>query len=274
VGADEHIDYYAECQRIFEALGEKDKKIIVFIDEFPDTVSNILEKDKSLAKRFLQQNRDLRIAYSQTHLQFVNTGTTGQKNVVKKLDKLDLVNDLMEIPIPPLSKDEAKILIQRLTLGFKQEISDFDINTTVIDYILEKITWRLPYYMQIITNELFDYFEDHEQAIDKTTVDLILAQIVQSKSRHADYFENWKRRLKSGLQRQEYSLAIEVLSYIAKNEQIEYAVYHDLAVKHAIEDDKYVLDVLVHDGYISEDNKNYGFNSFLLKEWWYINVAT
>jgi hypothetical protein len=274
VNSSESIDYYNECHRLFEALSQTDKNIVVFIDELPDTLSNILENDKKLAKRFLQQNRDLRMDFSKANLQFVYTGSTGLKNIVKKLDKLDLVNDLVDIKIPPLDKDEAKELIQRLTLGFKQDLPAFELNETVIDYILDKITWRLPYYMQIITSELFDHFEDHEQPITEVIVDLILAEIVQSKSSHSDYFENWKRRLKSGLQNQEYNFAIEVLNHIAKNDHIEYAVFHDMAVKHAVADDKYVLDVLVHDGYISEENKNYGFNSFLLKEWWYINVAT
>jgi hypothetical protein len=273
VNQDDRIDYYQECQRLFEALAPEAKKIIIFLDELPDALNNILEKDKNLAKHFLQQNRDLRMSFSQTNVQFVYTGSTGLKNIVKKLDKLDLINDLVDIQIPPLNKDEATVLIKRLTLGFKQEFSEFAISDEVIDYILDKISWRLPYYMQIISHELFDHFDDHEQTITTDIVDHVLAQIIKSKSSHSDYFENWKRRLKSALPNQEYSFAIAVLNYIAKNNAIENAVFHDLAVKHQV-DAKYVLDVLEHDGYISEQNRQYGFNSFLLKEWWYINVAT
>jgi hypothetical protein len=273
LNASESIDYYSECRALFEAFSQKDDKIVVFIDELPDALNNILEQDPIQAKRFLQQNRDLRMAFSQVGLQFVYTGSTGLKNIVKKLDKLDLVNDLVDIKVPPLSKDEAKELIQRLTLGFNLQNSEFALSGSVIDYILDKISWRLPYYIQIITFELFDHFEDNEQTINEGTVELILAEIVQSKSSHADYFENWKRRLKSPLTTEEYHFALEVLSYIAKNDHIEYAVFHDLAVKHKVPDDKYVLDVLEHDGYISEQDRRYGFNSFLLKQWWNINVA-
>jgi hypothetical protein len=274
VDSQERINYYHECQQLFEVFVGQSKKIIVFIDELPDALTNIAVKDKTLAIRFLQQNRDLRMDYSHTGLQFIYTGSTGLKNIVKKLDKLDLVNDLADIKVPPLSKDEAKTLLLRLTLGFKQHNSDFDISDTVIDYILDKITWRLPYYMQIIAHELFEYFDEQEQTIETTTVDFILSEIVKSKSSHADYFENWKRRLKAPLEAKEYDFVIEILNYIAVNDHIEYAVFHDLAVKNSILDARYILDVLEHDGYISEQNTLYGFNSFLLKEWWYINVAT
>ena len=273
----ESIDYYFECQQLLQWLcqnNQSSKKIAVFIDEFPDALLNIIENDKALAKNFLQQNRDLRMSFSEANFQFVYTGSTGLINVVKKLDKLDLVNDLVEIVVPPLSKEEATQLLNSLTLGFKREHSGFAISDEVIEYILNKITWRLPYYMQVIASELFEHFYDDEQVITQQTVDQVLIEIIKSKSNHADYFENWKKRLKSALQNDEYHFAIDALSYAAKYERIEFAVFYDLAVKHQIEDHKYVLNVLLHDGYISEQDKVYGFNSFLLKEWWFINVAT
>ncbi len=274
INPDENIDYYTECTRLFEDFDKNHKELIIFIDEFPDTLNNILEKDKSLAISFLQQNRDLRLNFSASKLQFVYTGSTGLNNVVKKLNKLDLVNDIHSIKISPFTREEAKELIQCLTLGLKEENSEFEINNSTMEYILDKISWRLPYYMQIIVHELFEYFEDEEQVIENTTVDFVLSEIVKSKSNHSDYFENWKRRLKISFQNQDYDFAINVLNHIAKNERIEYSEFFDLSVKYSIEEPRYILDVLEYDGYISEDNKVYGFNSFLLKEWWYINVAT
>jgi len=274
IDPNEHIDYYQECTQLIKDFKLNDKSIIVFIDEYPDALNNILKKDKTLAIKFLQQNRDLIELFSNSNLQFVYTGSTGLINIVKKLDRLDLVNKLKTIKILPLTKDEAKELIQRLIAGFKQDNNNFDISDKVIEYIVQKITWKIPYYMQIITDELFDYYEDTEKPIDESIVDLILSEIVKSKSNHSDYFENWKRRLKTAFQSQDYDFAIEVLNYISKNNTLEYAVFCDLAVKHKVKDHRYILDVLEHDGYISEDHKSYGFNSVLLKEWWYINVAT
>ncbi len=270
---DEKINYYEECIKLIESF-KTEKKIIIFIDEFPDALNNILDIDKSLAINFLQQNRDLRTKFSNKNLQFVYTGSTGLKNVVKKLKKLDLVNDIKEIDIPPFGEDEARELVQRLILGFKLDIEEFDIDENCISYILQKITWRLPYYIQIIIDELFEYYEDNEEKITNDTIDYVLKEIVKSKSKHADYFENWKDRLSRAFKKEDYTFAIEILNYISKNDIIEYDVFNDLSIKHKVKDNKYILAVLEHDGYISADDKRYGFNSILLKEWWYINVAT
>jgi hypothetical protein len=273
VGQHETINYYEECIKLIQSF-ETEKKIIIFIDEFPDTINNMLEKSEELALNFLQKNRDLRMQFSGKNLQFVYTGSTGLKNVVRKLNKLDLVNDIATIQILPFSEKEANELIQRLILGFQEENEEFQLLEGTTEYIIDKIRWRLPYYIQIIIEELFDYFEENLNAIDNTTVDFVLSEIVKSNSKHSDYFENWKGRLKTAFKNNDYEFAIDVLNFIAKNDSIEYAVFIDLAIKHGIEDHKYILDVLEHDGYISEDNKTYGFNSILLKEWWFINVAT
>jgi len=274
IGDDDTIDYYEECMSLIGHFDQEDKKIILFIDEFPDAVNNILEKDTQLAIKFLQQNRDMRMTFSGTSLQFVYTGSTGLKNVVKRLDELDLINDIVNIPIFPFDVKEAKVLIQRLVLGFQEDNNKFDIDDKTTDYIVTRIAWRLPYYMQIIVGELFEYFEKNENPIDASSVECVLDEIVKSNSNHSAYFENWKKRLKSAFKDKDYDFSISVLNYISKHDIIDYASFHDMSVEYEVSDFRYVLDVLEHDGYISEKDKVYGFNSILLKEWWYINVAT
>ena len=274
IGEEETINYYEECMLLVEHFDKKEKNIIIFVDEFPDAINNILEKDKSLAIKFLQQNRDMRQVFSNTSLQFVYTGSTGLNNVVKKLNELDLINDIPSIPIEPFSQNEVKLLIKRLVLGFKEDNKDFDIDDKTIEYILKKIRWRLPYYIQIIVEELFEYYDENETIIDASIVEMAISDIVKANSNHQNYFENWKRRLRTAFKNEEYDFAVSVLNYISKNDVISHADFHDMSLQYKVDDFKYVSDVLMHDGYISEDNKNYGFNSILLKEWWYINVAT
>lgn len=272
INPDEIINYYEECIKLISSF-KTDKKIIIFIDEFPDAVNNILENDEKLAINFLQKNREIREKFSDENLQFVYTGSTGLKNVVRKLKKLDLINDIKTIEVLPFSDNEARELIQRLVLGFKEEIEEFNISEDAIEYILEKISWKLPYYIQIIVDELFEHYDEYQEEIVCETVDFVLSEIVKSKSTHSDYFENWKDRLGRAFKNEEYNFAIEVLNYISKNESIDYEEFCDFATKHNVRDSKYILDVLEHDGYVSEDAKKYGFNSILLKNWWFINVA-
>ena len=271
VDSDEKVNYFDELVKLIESI-TIDKKIILFIDEFPDALNNILEKDRQSAIRFLQKNRDLRQRFSA--VQFVYTGSTGLKNVVKKLNKLDLVNDVHEIPIGPFEEGEAKLMLQRLLAGFKEDDPEFHLDDAVLDCIVKKITWRLPYYLQIIMDELFEDFDRSRRHADCAAVDRILGEIVRARSSHAEYFENWKRRLRSAFKDHELALAIAALNHIACHDTMSLAEFHDLSVRFAVEEYRYVLDVLMHDGYVSEHEALYGFNSILLKEWWFINVAT
>jgi len=270
----ETIDYYSELNKLFDVLKSHDKQIIIFIDEFPDAISNIAKTNAKSAIKLLQQQREIREKYKNSQIQFVYTGSTGLKNVVKKLGEIHLVNNLVEVTVPPFSHEEALELMQRLILGKQQEIATFTVPKEVILYALERIQWLLPYYIQIIVEELFDQYEEQESPVTNKSIDALFTSLVQSNSSHADYFEHWKSRLK-GLEKTDRLLAMEVLSYISTQGKISIEKYHDLTVKHSISDNRHVLDILQYDGYLitDEDGRQYGFNSVLLKEWWKNNVA-
>lgn len=278
----ENIDYYVALNDLFDDLKAHKNRIIIFIDEFPDTITNIIaEKNQADAIKLLQQQREIREKYKNTQIQFVYTGSTGLRNVVRKLGDIHLINNLAEINIPPLNKVEAKELMQRLILGKQEWLDEFTITDEVIDYTLHKMKWLLPYFIQVIVEALFDQQEDYEYEnadipkITNKTIDDLFKTLVKKNSEHAkDYFEHWQQRL-SGLAGNDYKLAVEVLNLTSIQGEISYDEYHDLTVKHKVDDHRHVLDVLQYDGYLSEDKdtQRYGYNSVLLKEWWANNVA-
>ena len=64
------------------------------------------------------------------------------------------------------------------------------------------------------------------------------------------------------------------LNHISKCGFIDGDDVNNLFVSFDIEEGKEITNVLEYDGYISRDReKVYRFNSIILKEWWYINVA-
>lgn len=279
---DENIDYWEELNDLFEDLKSHEKKIVIFIDEYPDTVLNIKKREnESEAIKLLQQQREILERFKNTQIQFVYTGSTGLKNVVRKLGDIHLINNLTEVKIPPLTSKEAKELIQRLILGKQKYLKAFDISDEVIDYALTKMQWLLPYFIQVIVEALYlqqDDFDTDEAplpTISKQTIDEIFTSLVKSSSEHAqDYFEHWKRRL-NVLEDNDLDLTIEALNITSAKGTISYPEYYDLTVKHKVDDHRHVLEMLLYDGYLAEDadKEIYGFNSVLLKEWWANNVA-
>ncbi len=208
------------------------------------------------------------------NLQFVYSGSIGLGNVVSKFNRLDLINDIKNIEVPPLTKKEAKELISRLELGLKEENSDFEIDDTIKEYILKKDIWLIPYYIQIIVDELFDLFIETGTKVTENTINEVIDKIIRDRYKYQDYFENWKTRLKQAFDRKEYHCALEILNYISTNGSMDYNSLYNLSIKHGIDDLKDITNVLEYDGYINKNSeKVYMFNSIILKEWWYINVA-
>jgi len=258
-----------------KTLPEDFDTLLLLIDEFPDAVRNISTDDKKEGIRFLQLIRELRQEFSDTDLRFVYSGSIGLGNVVKKLNRLDLINDIVNIEVPPLNKDEAKELITRLVLGQAEENRDFEIGDSVKDHILEKESWLIPYYIQIIVDELLEMFDETDQKPTERMVDRVIEKIIRDRYKYQDYFENWKTRLKQAFEKNEYSCALEILNYISTNGSMDYDTIYDRSVKHGIEELRDITDILEYDGYVSKDmSKTFMFNSIILKEWWYINVAS
>jgi len=280
MSAENNIDYYRECETLFSHL--KSKKLVLFIDEFPDALSNIHRNNRHKAIHFLQQHRDLRQKFNKKNVQFVYTGSTGLRNVVNKIGKPDLINDISEISVPPFSRDEARCLIESLVLGFQQENQSFELITEQIDYILNKITWYLPYYLQTIVKALFERFEEGQGANMLTAIsdiDAVLLEMTKSKSPSSHYFENWIQRLKRAFDPQEFQVAKNILSHIAVNHTIDKATLKQLTAPLNTDSDggenvagnakRFIMNTLEYDGYI---NEAYQFNSNLLKNWWLENV--
>lgn len=275
IDPEERVDYYNECKLLLKTLPKEFDTLIFLIDEFPDAVRNISSDNKKEGIRFLQLIRELRQEFNDINLQFVYSGSIGLGNVVNKLGRSDLINDIVNIEVPPLNQNEAKELITRLVLGLRQEKSEFEISDQIKDYILKKDSWLIPYYIQIIVDELFDFFIETGQKPTEKTIDEVIDKIIRDRYKYQDYFENWKTRLKQALESKEYNCALVILNYISTKGSMDYDTIYDISVKNGIDDLKDITNVLEYDGYINKNSeKIYMFNSIILKELWYLNVAS
>lgn len=269
------LDYEAELKKLIQAIDDQCDKIVLEVDEFPHAVENILKIDLHSGIRFLQSIREFRQDDRLSRkVQFVFTGSIGLSNIVKKIDQTNLIMDLAPVPIPSLSVGEARAFVHALVEGIKRYHQiDLPLTEECTTYLLEKIDWLIPYYIQIMIDELLDIYEEGVP-INRQAVEEALLRIVRNRYKHDNYFEHWKSRLKSAFDDlAQYNLAREVLNLLSANKPIEKAAFHDLSVKHGVDDPQYVQGVLEYDGYINEHEGRFRFNSPILKAWWYKNVA-
>ena len=178
------------------------------------------------------------------------------------------INDLAPIIISPLTRVEARAFIDKI-------IGDDDISMTdeTSQYLINKIEWLIPFYFQIILDECGKILKTKSSKIlDKDIIDAGINNALK----HRLYFENWFTRLRTAFKGDEFSFVKDVLNLVSGKPTALSTEIHNLAVQYKLENSySNLLNSLKHDGYINnnDDPKFYRFNSPLLKEWWYRNVA-
>ncbi len=262
----EEKSYYEQFTDFLDDLKLEGKKILLMIDEFPITVETIQQKSGTdAANHFLGQNRALRQnPVFQEKIKFVYTGSIGLFTAVKKINSTDKINDLRELKIPPLKREEAVLFFNEL---LKDECGIITTET-ITNYVLEKIEWWIPFYFQLLVREILNLC-NAETTITKSIIDEAFTNVVKNGN---IYFEHFKSRLIKIFKNPNELAFVNALLLMLK--QTGWVGYSDIvnlsndAKFHVMDELENILEVLKHDGYIVESNSKYNFYSPILKAWW------
>jgi len=260
------INYFEDFRNLLQKLETHDFKIILMVDEFPQTVENIFRKSgKDAAQNFLQANRVVRQEANKNIL-FIITGSIGLHTLAEKLNATKEINDLNTVDIKPLDRVEAKELTTSLLNSY-----DIPIEQGSIDYLLDKIQWFVPFYIQLAVQEIIDEYENTEQTINNKSVSEAFSRITNRRNNH--FFEHYYSRLAKTFKDNEYTFALELLHELTQHDEFSISLVDKLAHRHNL-DKIYpiILRTLTFDGYIysrqKKDEIYYCFTSPILRNWW------
>lgn len=262
-------DYHKEIIELCEKL-PSDQIYIILIDEFAQTVQNIIEDfDITHARQFLSLNRELRQnPQVNQKIRFVYAGSIGLENVVGQINLTKTINDINPFGITPFSKDEARELVNQILEG-----TDLEMSESVFNHTLKKLGLIIPFYLQLILEGCDELLPMESEKSIKFTNKLI-DQAFDLALDKRNYFEDWYSRLRRTFKGNDYNFIIEVLGIAAQQEKLDKSKILDIAYKHEISDSyRNLLMSLLHDGYLTtSDQKAYYFTSALLKAWWKNNI--
>lgn len=149
----------------------------------------------------------------------------------------------------------------------------FTVEEPLIEYMLEKIEWLIPFYIQLFIQEIDNiYIEDQPRKISKKLIDQAFNEMLD----HRNHFDHWQKRLRKHFKKNKYKFTEDLLNHIARKKSVHSNEIVNLAAKHNVQEDfKEVINALIYDGYINnnEDPEVYRFNSPILRTWWYKNVT-
>lgn len=258
--------YSQELQALLRQLSRSADglKLLIMLDEFPQTVENIFRKhNEAEAINFLQLNRQLRQQAGDAIL-FLITGSIGLPMLAQKLNAERTVNDLNVFEIPPLTENEAQDLLGKLLTTAQVPYQDSDL-----DLVLSKLEWFSPYYIQLLAQE----FIDQCVTINEATIDKAFLAITDR--RNNMNFAHYYSRLQSSFAANELAFALAVLEKLCQQTTLSLQDIQALAQAQSLEKFDFVLQSLEFDGYIFKNQQNeWRFVSPILKLWWaqYVNA--
>jgi hypothetical protein len=269
-GTKEIHNYRELAVKILRSVNARMGKLVIMVDEFPETLENIIrDEGDSAGIHFLQSNRELRQdADINKNVQFIYTGSIGLESIVSRLNAVQTINDLSRLKVTPLDQKEAVQFIKLLL-----EDCSFSMSDVLIEHILSEVEWLIPFYIQLIVEELSNISRDENLTM---VTQIVLDSAFTSLLDKRNAFEHWHTRLRASLKTDEYNFAKDLLNIISENGSIHINEILDIAVKYHLESIyKEMVNSLVYDGYINnqENDDYYRYNSPLLKMWWRQNVA-
>jgi len=265
-GDSKSLNYGKAFKEVLKSF-DGDKKLVIMMDEFSQTIENIIKYESvQQAEKLLSDHRALRHDPNIMGKSiFIYTGSIGLESVVSGINAMHLIMDLDSIKVPPLSEAEAKEFAKDLFNN-----SNIDIDDVSISYMLEKIEWYIPFYIQLITKEAQRLYR-RDPTINSSVIDKAIDNALGNRQ----HFEHWESRLHV-LSKNKNLFAKEILSIISKYKTLELKDILNTGNKHNLEEKDVinVLKSLVNDGYINNQSniKEYRFNSPILRIWWYRNV--
>ncbi len=253
-------------------LSKTDERILFSMDELPIFLHSLLQREdgKKRVQRILNWLRSVRQACG-SKLPWLMCGSIGLDSFVHKHELEGSINDLTEMTIGAFASDDAKGLLQRLA-NAESEIGE--LTDDVVDEILRKVGWLLPYYLQLMFHSLMSIAEDNRSSNYPAVQDVATAYAVAARTKNLGH---WSSRLKDLLDADERRRAQLILTHVAvaTGGATRTELHGTLvaAAPQANPDElqsqlRYLLKLLADDGYVFEEGGRVRFLSFLLRDFW------
>ncbi len=254
-------DWRNKAESLAKHLQELDEPICFFLDEFPVMVDLIAKTHNvQLAEVVLHWMRTLR-QHPNNKVRFLLSGSIGLDGILRKHSIRGVANDLRREELKPLTFEEA--------LAFTLKLSR-DNQITLSEDLARNYLQRLgaglwPFLIQLFVAELQDQDTPPTSPAD---IERIFHTI--ARSQRNQYAANMWDRLRDIFTEAEPTIARAVLKLIAAQPTgIAPEQLRGQLPQFEANDFDYVLDVLQHDGYLTEaDNGNICFFSNLLRDYW------
>lgn len=258
---------------VFSSLSEvinHDKDTLIVIDELP-LFMNVIDRQSDNHNEvafLLNWFRSLR-QVSGSRIRWIFCGSVGLQNFTRMRNLSMTINDMVLFDFDALAYPEARGLIRALADSEHVNISD-----EMTEYFLNRIEWHIPYFIQL----LFNNIRTNKESAKGVTTDMI--DDAFEKIARSTELNVWSERL-SEYNGQEGGARLLLKELCKTDDGLSrdelLAVYSQYSGENPFKADSelsLILSMIEHDGYIVRSGDGLRkFRSPLLKRWWRYNFV-
>lgn len=260
-------------------LGELDDPWLIYVDELPIMLFNIIRHDPAngvqRVRRFLDWFRnDVRALASAGKVRWLLSGSVGLDTLVQEHGMADTINSLNHQNLPPFTDALACQLIRKLATSYTIALDDSAIRSLV-----DAVSWPQPYYLQIAFQHLRGLISANPTTPTGELVEAAIKQLIEPGADND--FHHWESRLNMQLSAPLAALAKALLNQSATFPRGTRAenLLATVQQRHpqATDDEARALfvrlrDILLRDAYWLVDDssgaRHYRFALEPLRRWW------
>jgi len=243
-------------------LIENSENVLIVIDELSIYLNHLLKQEESRdnVEFFLEWLRNFR---QTTKVCWIFCSSVSIENFASMHQLNKHLNDLHLFSIGAFSEDEAKDFILRLNVDEKVQFTD-----AYIQYILKKLDWYLPFFIQILVNKINFLVCIMGKQFTEASIDEAYNLLITE-----NHFSTWDERLKVYDEFEDNARKILKLCVFPNGRSrndllIIFSTKKSEKEKAELMLSK-LLEMLQKDGYLAEHNGKYKFRSPLLRDFWY-----
>ena len=151
--------------------------ILFIVDELPDMLLNLSRKDAALLREFLAWFRTQRLnpAPAKDSIRWLVGGSVNLAGTLDALGQVDLINDLEDIPLPPLTDGDIEVFVNEMLTG-----RDVPYDQAAAQRISVRLGRPIPLFMQMATQDLYRLWKKEQRRIVASDVDTIIDALIVS----------------------------------------------------------------------------------------------
>ena len=255
-----------------------DKPMLFIVDELPDMLLNLSRTDAVLLREFLAWFRTQRLkpAPAKDSIRWLVGGSVNLAGTLDVLGLVDLINDLEDIPLPPLTDEDIEVFVYQMLKRRGVEHQE-----AVPQRLITRLGRPIPLFMQMVTQDLHRLWKKEQRELIAADVDAVFDALIVSSgartrlqhfySRIGQYYPEPKQSIAYALLGK-ISISDSGLSRAVLLQETE-RLLGDAGVSLPAHGRKQLFNQLLldleNDFYVVEgDGDLYDFASGVIKAWW------